>query len=63
MALDSRIIKLKLGKGKKVVQVITNRKGKKKGQKSEEWNMTIKTKSRRETRLKIKKGVLVKGIY
>ena len=30
---------------------------------SEEWNMTIKTKLRRETRLKIKKGVLVKGIY
>ena len=32
------------------------------GQMSEEWNMTIKTKSRRERRLKIKKGVLVKGI-
>ena len=30
---------------------------------SGEWNMTIKTKLRRETRLKIKKGVLVKGIY
>ena len=27
--MDSRIIKLKLGKGKKVVQVITNRMGKK----------------------------------
>ena len=60
--MDSRIIKLKLRKGKKVVQVITNRTGKK-GQMSEEWNMTIKTKLRRETRLKIKKGVLVKGIY
>ena len=60
--MDSRIIKLKLGKGKKVVQVITNR-TEKKGQMSEEWNMTIKTKLRRETRLKIKKGVLVKGIY
>ena len=62
MALDSRIIKPKLGKGKKVVQVIKNR-TEKKGQMSEEWNMTIKTKLRRETRLKIKKGVLVKGIY
>ena len=60
--MDSRIIKLKLGKGKKVVEVITNRMGKK-GQMSEEWNMTNKTKLRRETRLKIKKGVLVKGIY
>ena len=60
--MDSRIIKPKLGKGKMVVQVITNRMGKK-GQMSEEWNMTIKTKLRRETRLKIKKGVLVKGIY
>ena len=60
--MDSRIIKPKLGKGKKVVQVIKNR-TEKKGQMSEEWNMTIKTKLRRETRLKIKKGVLVKGIY
>ena len=61
--MDSRIIKPKLGKGEKVVQVIKNRTEKKKGQMSEEWNMTIKTKLRRETRLKIKKGVLVKGIY
>ena len=60
--MDSRIIKPKLGKGKKVVQVIKNR-TEKKGQMSEEWNMTIKTKLRRETRLKIKKGVLVTGIY
>jgi len=30
---------------------------------SDEWNMTIKTKLRREKRLKIKRGVLVKGKY
>jgi len=29
---------------------------------SGEWNMTIKTKLRMETRLKIKRGALVKGI-